>query len=80
VPLKIATDDHQRFNALSLVEAGGAEMMLEDEVTVDAMAAALERLLSDPARLATMSDGARSAALPDATSALADRVEAAAAA
>lgn len=78
VPLKIATDDHQRFNALSLVEAGGAEMMLEDEVTVETMTAALERLLSDPARLAAMSAGARSAALPDATARLADMVEAAA--
>ncbi|WP_374512904.1 undecaprenyldiphospho-muramoylpentapeptide beta-N-acetylglucosaminyltransferase [Brevundimonas sp.] len=78
VPLKIATDDHQRFNALSLVEAGGAEMMLEDGVTVASMAAALERLLPDPDRLAAMSAGARSAALPDATARLADMVEAAA--
>ncbi|SFS50104.1 undecaprenyldiphospho-muramoylpentapeptide beta-N-acetylglucosaminyltransferase [Brevundimonas viscosa] len=78
VPLKIATDDHQRFNALSLVEAGGAEMVLEDDVTVDGMAAVLERLLSDPSRLAAMSAGARSAALPDATARLADMVEAAA--
>ncbi len=78
VPLKIATDDHQRFNALSLVEAGGAEMMLEDEVTVEAMTTALHGLLSDPARLAAMSAGARSAALPDATARLADMVEAAA--
>ena len=78
VPLKIATDDHQRFNALSLVEAGGAEMMLEDEVTVDRMAAVLARLLTDPARLAAMSAGARSAALPDATARLADMVETAA--
>lgn len=78
VPLKIATDDHQRFNALSLVEAGGAEILLEDDVAVDRMAAMLERLLSDPGRLAEMSAGARSAALPDATTRLADMVEAAA--
>ncbi len=78
VPLKIATDDHQRFNALSLVEAGGAEILLEDDVAVDRMAAMLERLLSDPGRLAEMSAGARSAALPDATARLADMVEAAA--
>lgn len=78
VPLKIATDDHQRFNALSLVEAGGARMMLEDDVTVDAMSAALADLLADPRRLAAMSGGARSAALPDAAARLADMVEAAA--
>lgn len=78
IPLKIAMDDHQRFNALSLSQAGGAEVMLEDEVTVEAMTRALDALLSDPARLAAMSAGARSAALPDAASRLADLVETAA--
>lgn len=76
IPLKIAMDDHQRFNAASLVRAGGAEVLLEDEVTVDRLAATLESILGDPARLAAMSRGARSAALPDATRSLADRVEA----
>ena len=75
IPLKIAMDDHQRFNALSLAEAGGAEVMLEDEVTVEALTVVLLSLLSDPARLSAMSAGARSAALPDATGVLADMVE-----
>ncbi|QDH74123.1 undecaprenyldiphospho-muramoylpentapeptide beta-N-acetylglucosaminyltransferase [Brevundimonas sp. M20] len=78
IPLKIAMDDHQRFNAASLADAGGAEVMLEDAVTVEAMTAALNAILSDPARLSAMSAGARSAALPDATARLADIVEAAA--
>lgn len=78
IPLKIAMDDHQRFNAASLADAGGAEVMLEDAVTVEAMTAALAGILSDPARLTAMSAGARSAALPDATADLADIVEAAA--
>ena len=78
IPLKIAMDDHQRFNAASLADAGGAEVMLEDAVTVEAMTAALAAILPDPARLTAMSAGARSAALPDATSDLADLVEAAA--
>lgn len=78
IPLKIAMDDHQRFNAASLAQAGGAEVVLEDDVTVEGLTAALLPLLSDPARLAAMSAGARSAALPDATARLADMVEAAA--
>jgi len=78
IPLKIAMDDHQRFNAASLAEAGGSVVMLEDDVTVDALTAALHDLLSDPVRLAVMSAGARSAALPEATAKLADMVEAAA--
>jgi UDP-N-acetylglucosamine--N-acetylmuramyl-(pentapeptide) pyrophosphoryl-undecaprenol N-acetylglucosamine transferase len=70
-------DDHQRFNAASLANAGGAQVVLEDEATVERLAATLLTLLSDPARLAVMSGGARSAALPDATAELADMVEAA---
>lgn len=78
IPLGIAMDDHQRFNAASLADAGGAEVMLEGAVTVPTLTTVLDALLSDPARLAAMSAGARSAALPDATQRLADMVEAAA--
>lgn len=75
VPLKIAADDHQRFNARLLEEAGGAAVCLEDELTVDAMAGALNALLRDPERLARMAVGARSVATPDAAEKLADLVE-----
>jgi UDP-N-acetylglucosamine--N-acetylmuramyl-(pentapeptide) pyrophosphoryl-undecaprenol N-acetylglucosamine transferase len=75
VPLKIAADDHQRFNARLLEEAGGAAVCLEDELTVDAMAGALNALLKDPERLARMAIGARSVATPDAAEKLADLVE-----
>jgi len=78
IPLKIAMDDHQRFNAASLAEAGGAEVVLEDDATPERLTAVLLPLLSEPALLSAMSAGARSAALPDATSRLADMVEAAA--
>jgi UDP-N-acetylglucosamine--N-acetylmuramyl-(pentapeptide) pyrophosphoryl-undecaprenol N-acetylglucosamine transferase len=75
VPLKIAADDHQRFNARLLEQAGGAAVCLEDELTVDALAGALNALLKDPERLARMAAGARSAATPDAAAKLADLVE-----
>lgn len=75
VPLKIAADDHQRFNAKLLEEAGGAAVCLEDELTVDALAGALNALLKSPERLARMAKGARSAAVPDAAEHLADLVE-----
>jgi UDP-N-acetylglucosamine--N-acetylmuramyl-(pentapeptide) pyrophosphoryl-undecaprenol N-acetylglucosamine transferase len=77
IPLKIAMDDHQRFNAASLADFGGAEVLLEDEVTVERLTAALAGVLDGPVRLEAMSRGARAAALPDATRALADMVEAA---
>jgi UDP-N-acetylglucosamine--N-acetylmuramyl-(pentapeptide) pyrophosphoryl-undecaprenol N-acetylglucosamine transferase len=76
IPLKIAMDDHQRFNAAGLAEAGGAEVLLEDDVSVERLASMLGDLLGDPARLEAMSLGARAAALPDATCSLADMVEA----
>lgn len=78
IPLKIAMDDHQTHNADSLAKAGGAVVLAEDAASAEAMTALLEPLLADPARLAAMSAGARSAALPDATRHLADMVEAAA--
>ena len=78
VPLKIATDDHQRFNAGGLVESGGAVLILEDDLTVEAMSATLAGILGEPGRLAVMAEGARAAALPDAAARLADLVEAAA--
>lgn len=75
VPLKIAADDHQRFNAKLLADADAAAVALEDELTVDSMAAALKALLRDPDWLANMAKGARSVARPDAAEKLADLVE-----
>jgi UDP-N-acetylglucosamine--N-acetylmuramyl-(pentapeptide) pyrophosphoryl-undecaprenol N-acetylglucosamine transferase len=74
-PLAAAMDDHQRFNAQLLAQAGGAEMAPESVLTVEVMAKALTRLLNDPARLARMARGARSVAVPDAAERLADLVE-----
>jgi UDP-N-acetylglucosamine--N-acetylmuramyl-(pentapeptide) pyrophosphoryl-undecaprenol N-acetylglucosamine transferase len=76
IPLKIAMDDHQRLNAKALVDAGAAEMVLEDDLTVQGLTATLDALLSDPVRLSSMSAAARSVAIPDAAERLADLVEA----
>ncbi len=75
VPLRIAADDHQRFNARLLEDAGAAAVCLEEELTVDSLAGALNALLKDPEWLARMAEGARSVARPDAAEALADLVE-----
>ena len=75
IPLKIATDDHQRLNAKALVDAGAAVVILEDDLTVQSLTDALQPLLADPARLAAMAAGARTAAIPDAAARLADLVE-----
>lgn len=78
VPLKIAADDHQRYNARLLEDVDAAAVALEDELTVDSMAGALNALLKDPAWLENMAKAARSVARPDAAERLADLVEQAA--
>jgi UDP-N-acetylglucosamine--N-acetylmuramyl-(pentapeptide) pyrophosphoryl-undecaprenol N-acetylglucosamine transferase len=75
VPLKIAADDHQTFNAQLLADADAAAVAAEDELTVDDLSGALKALLNDPAWLANMAKGARSVARPDAADKLADLVE-----
>jgi UDP-N-acetylglucosamine--N-acetylmuramyl-(pentapeptide) pyrophosphoryl-undecaprenol N-acetylglucosamine transferase len=79
IPLKIAMDDHQRFNARLLTDAGAAEVLAEDDVTVDSLANLLQSMLSDPEALARRAAAARSVAMPDADERLADLVEQAAA-
>jgi len=75
VPLKIAADDHQRYNAKLLADAGGAETAPEDVLTLEVFTKALTKLLSDPKRLTRMAEAARSVAVPDAAERLADLVE-----
>jgi UDP-N-acetylglucosamine--N-acetylmuramyl-(pentapeptide) pyrophosphoryl-undecaprenol N-acetylglucosamine transferase len=75
VPLKIALDGDQGLNAKLMAEAGGAEVAAEAVLTVDVLASALNKLLTDPARLTRMAAAARSVAAPDAAQALADLVE-----
>lgn len=75
IPLKIATDDHQRLNARLLADAGAAEVILEDDLTVERLASRVQAMLADPAALAARSAAARAAAIPDAARRLADLVE-----
>jgi UDP-N-acetylglucosamine--N-acetylmuramyl-(pentapeptide) pyrophosphoryl-undecaprenol N-acetylglucosamine transferase len=75
VPLKIAMDDHQRFNAKLLEDAGAAEVLQEDVVNVDRLAGVIQALLADPQGLARRAAAAKAAATPDAAEKLADLVE-----
>lgn len=75
VPLAIAIDDDQGQNAKLLADVGGAEVAREHQLTVDSLAGALAKLLSNPGRLARMAAAARSVAIPDAAERLADVVE-----
>jgi UDP-N-acetylglucosamine--N-acetylmuramyl-(pentapeptide) pyrophosphoryl-undecaprenol N-acetylglucosamine transferase len=72
VPFGSATHGHQRENALALAEAGAARMIEESQLTGQALAGAVQDLLSDRARLAGMGERARGLAVPDAARRLAD--------
>lgn len=72
VPLPSAPGDHQTANARALVRAGAAVVVPDGELTADRVAAELEPLLADPARMDAMGKAAVGLARPDA----ADRVAA----
>ncbi len=67
IPFAAAADDHQRSNALVMVQAKAAVMIEEKELGVpERLAEALIELLQDEARLQQMGSNARSLARPDA--------------
>ncbi|MFP5249373.1 MAG: UDP-N-acetylglucosamine--N-acetylmuramyl-(pentapeptide) pyrophosphoryl-undecaprenol N-acetylglucosamine transferase, partial [Acidobacteriota bacterium] len=75
IPFAAAADEHQRRNAESMVEAGAAVMLREDEAqTPGRLLRALVDLLADPERLAAMGAAARTQAHPDAAERIANRL------
>ena len=76
VPLPTSTDNHQVYNAQEMVDAGGAQMILQPDFTPDAVAAAITHFLGAPATLEAAAQAARSTGRPDAAAKLADIVEA----
>ena len=66
VPFPQAADDHQRRNAEVMVQAGGAQMLLEADLAPESLLRILGALFSDHVALAQMGDHARSLARPDA--------------
>ncbi|HEV2273426.1 MAG TPA: undecaprenyldiphospho-muramoylpentapeptide beta-N-acetylglucosaminyltransferase [Acidobacteriaceae bacterium] len=74
VPFPQAADDHQRGNAEVLVEAGAAEMLLEQALTVDSLLARVRGLLEDRDTLRKMAEHARSLAHPQAAQKIAGMI------
>jgi UDP-N-acetylglucosamine--N-acetylmuramyl-(pentapeptide) pyrophosphoryl-undecaprenol N-acetylglucosamine transferase len=75
VPLPSATDDHQRKNAEALVRLGAADLLLQGQLTGEALAARIEWWIAAPERRGAMAEAARRTARPDAARAIADRIE-----
>jgi len=75
VPLRGAPGDHQTANAEALVAAGAAVMVTDTELDGPSLAATVDDLVGDPARLATMGNAARACAHRNAAQRVAELVE-----
>ncbi len=76
VPYPHAMDDHQRFNARALTDAGAAWLSSQDSFTAEWLADLLTGLLDDPAPLESAARKAHALGHADAAEKLADLVEA----
>jgi UDP-N-acetylglucosamine--N-acetylmuramyl-(pentapeptide) pyrophosphoryl-undecaprenol N-acetylglucosamine transferase len=74
VPLAIATNDHQTFNARALVNAGAADMCAEADFSALALTRLLENRLTQPDELMKRAKAAKAVGKPDAAESLADLV------
>jgi UDP-N-acetylglucosamine--N-acetylmuramyl-(pentapeptide) pyrophosphoryl-undecaprenol N-acetylglucosamine transferase len=74
VPFPQAADDHQRSNAEVMVKTGGAQLLLERELTSDSLLSAFLELFGDRTRLRQMGENARKLARPDAGQRIAEKI------
>jgi len=75
IPYPYATRRHQEANARAVQRAGGASVLLDDQLSAEALANRIVGLIEDPERLAAMSERARAFGRPEAAARLADVVE-----
>ena len=74
VPLPTATDDHQRKNALALVNEGASRLVEQRDLSGGRLAAEIHALAGDVALRTRMGDAARRMARPDAARVIVDKV------
>lgn len=75
VPYPYAASDHQTANAQALEKAGAADLVQQEDMTVDWLADYLQTQMDSPDRLKKMSDRARRRQVSDAAEKLAETVE-----
>lgn len=75
IPLKIAADDHQTWNAEVLKDAKAAIVIKEDELTAQRLSDEIRTMIEGSALLPMRAKAAKSVARPDAAKLLADLVE-----
>ncbi len=72
IPYPFAANRHQETNGQFLVEAGAAEMILQENLTGEVLAERLAKLMEDRAALEKMGQAARSVSKHDAAQRIAD--------
>ena len=72
VPYPFAAENHQEFNARSLVEAGAARLLLNRVLMAEILSATLDELLSAPDELKRMAQASLSLGKPNAADEIAD--------
>jgi UDP-N-acetylglucosamine--N-acetylmuramyl-(pentapeptide) pyrophosphoryl-undecaprenol N-acetylglucosamine transferase len=75
IPFPFAADDHQRKNAEALQHAGAARMILQQDLSGDALAQEITALIREPDRITAMQQAARKLARGDAAAVVVDMVE-----
>ncbi len=75
VPYPYATRRHQEANARAVQRAGGASVLLDDQLSSESLATRIEGLIDHQERLHAMAERARAFGRPDAGERLADLVE-----
>jgi UDP-N-acetylglucosamine--N-acetylmuramyl-(pentapeptide) pyrophosphoryl-undecaprenol N-acetylglucosamine transferase len=75
VPLPTSAHDHQKKNAEAASRAGAAVLLEQKDLTGEALAQEITRLLDDPGRLEAMERSAASLARPDAAARIVDLVQ-----
>ena len=74
IPYPFATHNHQKTNAMSLVRAGGAEMVLQEDLTGEKMAYLVMKYMDDPGTLHEMGQRAHKMSRRDAASKIVDQL------
>jgi UDP-N-acetylglucosamine--N-acetylmuramyl-(pentapeptide) pyrophosphoryl-undecaprenol N-acetylglucosamine transferase len=75
IPLPTAADDHQRKNAEAMQNAGAAKMLVQDQLTPELLASALNDLARSPETITAMETAARKLAREDAAEATVNIIE-----
>ena len=74
IPYPYATNHHQEINAASLVQVGGAEMILQKDLTGEGMASTLIRYMDNRPALKKMGEQARQISQPNAAAVIVDHM------